>query len=96
VIVDCPRHSGYSQSTRVAAADRSSCLCSASSTLLRASPICSRPQARSERLNPRLSVEGIVLTMLTADEPGVQIRDEVHRIFPGEIFDTLIRVRAAL
>src|SRR2546426_5477809 len=44
-----------------------------------------------ERLNPRLSVEGIVLTMFDGRTSlAVQIRDEVHRYFPGEIFDTVI------
>ncbi|PYM39456.1 MAG: hypothetical protein DME12_18950 [Candidatus Rokuibacteriota bacterium] len=44
-----------------------------------------------ERLNPRLSVEGIVLTMFDGRTSlALQIRDEVHRYFPGEIFDTVI------
>ena len=44
-----------------------------------------------ERLNPRLGVEGIVLTMFDGrTSVAVQIRDEVHRYFPGEIFETII------
>jgi chromosome partitioning protein len=44
-----------------------------------------------ERLNPRLRVEGIVLTMFDGrTSVALQIRDEVHRYFPGEIFDTVI------
>ena len=44
-----------------------------------------------ERLNPRLSVEGIVLTMFDGrTSMALQIRDEVQRYFPGEIFDTVI------
>jgi chromosome partitioning protein len=44
-----------------------------------------------ERLNPRLAVEGIVLTMFDGrTSVALQIRDEVHRYFPGEIFETLI------
>jgi chromosome partitioning protein len=44
-----------------------------------------------ERLNPRLAVEGIVLTMFDGrTSVAQQIRDEVHRYFPGEIFDTVI------
>jgi chromosome partitioning protein len=44
-----------------------------------------------ERLNPRLGVEGIVLTMFDGrTSVAQQIRDEVHRYFPGEIFETVI------
>lgn len=44
-----------------------------------------------ERLNPRLGVEGIVLTMFDGrTSMALQIRDEVHRYFPGEIFATVI------
>ena len=44
-----------------------------------------------ERLNARLSIEGIVLTMFDGRTSlALQIRDEVHRYFPGEIFETVI------
>ncbi|MBI4635292.1 MAG: ParA family protein [Candidatus Rokubacteria bacterium] len=44
-----------------------------------------------ERLNPGLRVEGIVLTMFDGRTSlAVQIRDEVHRYFPGEIFQTVV------
>ena len=44
-----------------------------------------------ERLNPKLGVEGIVLTMFDGrTSVALQIRDEVHRYFPGEIFETVI------
>ncbi|HXU90590.1 MAG TPA: AAA family ATPase [Methylomirabilota bacterium] len=44
-----------------------------------------------ERLNPGLGVEGIVLTMFDGrTSVAQQIRDEVHRYFPGEIFETVI------
>lgn len=44
-----------------------------------------------ERLNPDLGVEGIVLTMFDGRTSlAMQIRDEVHRYFPGEIFATVI------
>ena len=44
-----------------------------------------------ERLNPKLGVEGIVLTMFDGrTSMALQIRDEVQRYFPGEIFDTVI------
>jgi chromosome partitioning protein len=44
-----------------------------------------------ERLNPALHVGGIVLTMFDGrTSMAVQIREEVHRYFPGEIFETVI------
>ena len=44
-----------------------------------------------ERLNPRLHVGGIVLTMFDGrTSMALQIRDEVHRYFPGEIYETVI------
>jgi chromosome partitioning protein len=44
-----------------------------------------------ERLNPRLHVGGIVLTMFDGrTSMAMQIRDEVQRYFPGEIFETVI------
>ena len=44
-----------------------------------------------ERLNSRLAIEGIVLTMFDGrTSVALQIRDEVHRYFPGEIFETVI------
>ena len=44
-----------------------------------------------ERLNPRLEVDGIVLTMFDGRTSlATQIREEVHRYFPGKIFETVI------
>ena len=44
-----------------------------------------------ERLNPRLRVGGIVLTMFDGrTSMAMQIREEVQRYFPGEIFETVI------
>jgi len=44
-----------------------------------------------ERLNPRLRVGGIVLTMFDGrTSMAMQIHEEVHRYFPGEIFETVI------
>ncbi len=44
-----------------------------------------------ERLNPRVAIEGIVLTMFDGRTSlALQIRDEVHHYFPGEIFETVI------
>jgi len=44
-----------------------------------------------ERLNSRLRVGGIVLTMFDGrTSMATQIREEVHRYFPGEIYETVI------
>jgi chromosome partitioning protein len=44
-----------------------------------------------ERLNSALRVGGIVLTMFDGrTSMAAQIKDEVHRYFPGEIFETVI------
>lgn len=44
-----------------------------------------------ERLNPRLQVHGIVLTMFDGRTSlALQIRDEVHRYFPDQILETVI------
>jgi chromosome partitioning protein len=44
-----------------------------------------------ERLNPGLSVMGIVLTMFDGRTSlALQIREEVQRYFPAEIFETVI------
>jgi chromosome partitioning protein len=44
-----------------------------------------------ERLNARLRVGGIVLTMFDGrTSMAAQIRAEVHRYFPGEIYETII------
>ena len=44
-----------------------------------------------ERLNARLRIGGIVLTMFDGrTSMAGQIRDEVHRYFPGEIYETVI------
>jgi len=44
-----------------------------------------------ERLNPALEILGIVLTMFDGRTSlALQIKDEVHRFFPGQIFETVI------
>ena len=44
-----------------------------------------------ERLNSRLRIGGIVLTMFDGrTSMATQIREEVHRYFPGEIYETVI------
>ena len=44
-----------------------------------------------ERLNPALRMLGILLTMFDGRTSlATQVRDEVHKFFPGDIFETVI------
>lgn len=44
-----------------------------------------------ERLNPDLDIQGIVLTMFDGRTSlALQVRDEVTRHFPGQVFETVI------
>ena len=44
-----------------------------------------------ERLNSKLDIGGIVLTMFDGRTSlALQIRDEAHRYFPGKIFETVV------
>jgi chromosome partitioning protein len=44
-----------------------------------------------ERLNPGLAIEGILLTMFDGRTSlAAQIRDEVHKYFKGQIFETIV------
>ena len=44
-----------------------------------------------DRLNPGLDIGGIVLTMFDGRTSlAMQIRDEVHRYFPGKVFESVI------
>ena len=44
-----------------------------------------------EKLNPGLDLLGILLTMFDGRTSlALQIRDEVNRYFPGQVFDTVI------
>src|SRR5207302_7057819 len=44
-----------------------------------------------DKLNPGLDLLGIVLTMFDGRTSlAIQIRDEVNRYFPGQVFETVI------
>src|SRR5207245_86782 len=48
-------------------------------------------ERREQRLHGSLDIGGIVLTMFDGRTSlALQIRDEVHRYFPGQIFETVI------
>jgi chromosome partitioning protein len=40
--------------------------------------------------NPRLGVDGIVLTMYSSNNLATQVADEIRRHFGGQVFDTII------
>ncbi len=92
VIVDCPPSLGLLTINALAAADRVLVPLQCEFYALEGlTHLLKTIKLVRERLNPRLSVEGIVLTMFDGRTSlAVQIRDEVHRYFPGEIFDTVI------
>jgi chromosome partitioning protein len=92
VIIDCPPSLGLLTLNALVAADRVlvplQCEFYALEGLTHLLTTVKRVR---DRLNPSLSVEGIVLTMFDGRTSlALQIRDEVHRYFPGEIFQTVI------
>jgi chromosome partitioning protein len=92
VIVDCPPSLGLLTINGLAAADRVIVPLQCEFYALEGlTHLLRTVKLVRERLNPPLEVEGIVLTMFDGRTSlALQVRDEVHRYFPGEIFDTVI------
>ena len=92
VIVDCPPSLGLLTINALVAADRVLVPLQCEFYALEGlAQLLQTIKLVRERLNPRLTVEGIVLTMFDGRTSlALQIRDEVHRYFPGEIFSTVI------
>ena len=92
VIVDCPPSLGLLTINALVAADRVLVPLQCEFYALEGlAQLLQTIKLVRERLNPRLAVEGIVLTMFDGRTSlALQIRDEVHRYFPGEIFNTVI------
>jgi chromosome partitioning protein len=92
IVVDCPPSLGLLTLNALAAADRVLVPLQCEFFALEGlTHLLKTIKLVRERLNPRLAIEGIVLTMFDGRTSlALQIRDEVHRYFPGEIFETVI------
>lgn len=92
VIIDCPPSLGLLTINALVAADRVLVPLQCEFYALEGlTHLLKTVKLVRERLNPRLGVEGIVLTMFDGRTSlALQIRAEVHRYFPGEIFETVI------
>ena len=92
VIIDCPPSLGLLTINALVAADRALVPLQCEFYALEGlTHLLKTVRLVRERLNPGLDVEGIVLTMFDGRTSlALQIRDEVNRYFPGQVFDTVI------
>jgi chromosome partitioning protein len=92
VIVDCPPSLGLLTINALVAADRVLVPLQCEFYALEGlTHLLKTVKLVRERLNPGIGVEGIVLTMFDGRTSlALQVRDEVQRYFPGEIFQTVI------
>ena len=92
VVIDCPPSLGLLTINALAAADRVLVPLQCEFYALEGlAHLVKTVKLVKDRLNPSLEVLGIVLTMFDGRTSlALQIRDEVHRYFPGQIFETVI------
>ncbi len=92
IVIDCPPSLGLLTINALAAADRVLVPLQCEFYALEGlAHLVKTIKLVRERLNGHLEVLGIVLTMFDGRTSlAVQIRDEVHRYFPGQIFESVI------
>jgi chromosome partitioning protein len=92
VLIDCPPSLGLLTINALAAADSVLVPLQCEFYALEGlSHLVKTVKLVKERLNPGLDIGGIVLTMFDGRTSlALQIRDEVHRYFPGKILETII------
>jgi chromosome partitioning protein len=92
VLIDCPPSLGLLTINALAAADSVLVPLQCEFYALEGlSHLVKTVKLVKERLNPRLEIAGIILTMFDGRTSlALQIRDEVHRYFPGKILETVI------
>jgi chromosome partitioning protein len=92
IIVDCPPSLGLLTINALAAADRVLVPVQCEFYALEGlAHLLKTVTLVREKLNPRITVSGIVLTMFDGRTSlAQQIKDEVSRYFPGQVFETII------
>ncbi len=92
VLIDCPPSLGLLTINALAAADRALVPMHCEFYALEGlAHLIKTVKLVHERLNPQLEIMGILLTMFDGRTSlALQIRDEVQRFFPGQIFETVI------
>jgi chromosome partitioning protein len=92
IVVDCPPSLGLLTINALAASDRVLVPLQCEFFALEGlAHLTKTVKLVRERLNPGLDILGIVLTMFDGRTSlALQIKDEVHRFFPGQIFETVV------
>ena len=91
IFIDCPPSLGLSTLNALCAADSVLIPIQCEYYALEGVSALMGTIRKVQQLNPRLSIEGIVLTMLDArTNLGTQVAREVRRVFRGKVYKTVI------